>query len=134
MHIEFYLPFPPSVNNYYVKTARGVYISNKGRKFRDQAAESVIEQLPGLVIPDRLLFQAVLFPPDNRRRDMDNYNKPLMDALTHIGLWGDDVQVDQLMIYRGETLKPKGMTFVRISLAGPVLPLKAIQSGILDSM
>ncbi len=26
-----------------------------------------------------------MFPPDNRIRDLDNYNKALFDALTHAG-------------------------------------------------
>ncbi len=27
-----------------------------------------------------------MFPPDNRIRDLDNYNKALFDALTHAGV------------------------------------------------
>ena len=123
MNIELYLPWPPSVNNYYVKTKRGVFISAKGRKFRDQTAEAIAQQVPGLTIPsdDRLLLEVVLFPPDARIRDVDNYNKSLLDAIKHSGLLPDDQQLDQLFVYRGSKV-PGGSTFVRIADAGPVIP------------
>lgn len=34
------------------------------------------------------------FPPDARRRDIDNYNKALFDALTHAGIWEDDSRAE----------------------------------------
>jgi len=122
MHIELYLPFPPTVNNYYVKTSRGVFISQKGRKFRDIVHSAVVEQLGGAVaIDSRMLVEIVLFPPDKRRRDVDNYNKALLDALTHAGVWEDDSLIDQLFIYRGTVQKKPGQAFVRITDAGPVV-------------
>jgi hypothetical protein len=30
--------------------------------------------------------EILLYPPDNRRRDIDNYTKGLFDALTHAGV------------------------------------------------
>lgn len=39
-----------------------------------------------------------LVPPDRRKRDIDNYNKALLDALTHSGLWSDDSQIKSLAI------------------------------------
>lgn len=123
MIYEFYLPFPPTVNNYYVKTQRGVFISQKGRKFRDQTAESIHMQLGAAELPanTKLLVEVILYPPDKRKRDLDNYMKPLLDAITQTGLWEDDSLVDQLFIYRGEPLT-SGRVFVRISEAAPILP------------
>ena len=31
-----------------------------------------------------------LYPPDNRRRDWDNYVKPIHDVITYCGIWVDD--------------------------------------------
>lgn len=31
-----------------------------------------------------------LYPPDNRRRDWDNYIKPIHDVITHCKIWKDD--------------------------------------------
>lgn len=120
MHYELYLPFPPTVNNYYSKTQRGVYISHKGRKFRAMVQDAIMEQMPDVHINDRMLVEIVLFPPDKRKRDVDNYNKSVLDALTHAGLWEDDSLIDQLFNYRGE-IRKQGQTFVRITEAGPVI-------------
>jgi crossover junction endodeoxyribonuclease RusA len=40
-------------------------------------------------------------PPDARRRDIDNYNKALFDALTHAGIWEDDSQVKRMLVEWG---------------------------------
>ena len=121
MNIELYLPFPPSINNYYVKTSRGQFISAKGKKFRNEVIEDIIQQAPNLQISGKVLVEMVLFPPDNRRRDMDNYSKAMLDALTKSGIWEDDVQADQLFTYRGVSVVG-GKTLLRITEAGPVMP------------
>jgi crossover junction endodeoxyribonuclease RusA len=122
MHYEIYLPFPPSNNNYYMKTQRGVYISEKGRKFRDEVAEAISQQLPGEFIDDRMLLETIYFMPDKRKRDVANYSKALHDAITVAGLWEDDSLIDQNFEYRGQVHK-KGSVFLRITPAGPVMPV-----------
>lgn len=119
---ELYVPYPPTVNSYYVKTQRGVYISAKGKAFRASVAESVNEQLPDVNITHRCIIEVVLYPPDFRKRDIDNCLKALLDAFTKCGLWTDDVLIDQIYLYRGVTVKPIGITFVRIGQAGPLIP------------
>lgn len=123
MHYELFLPFPPTINNYYKKSkAGGRFISEKGRKFRSDVNEAVIQQLPGVFIDDRMLIEYVLFAPDNRKRDTaDNYAKALLDALTCAELWEDDVLIDQCFSYRGEVRSRNGSTFVRITDAGPII-------------
>ena len=122
MFYELYLPFPPTVNNYYKKSHHGGrYISEKGRAFRDHVGKEVSEQLPGVYIDQNVLLEVVLFPPDKRQRDVDNYNKALLDALTNAKLWEDDKLVDQLFNYRGETRSRNGSVYVRITDAGPII-------------
>lgn len=123
MHIEFFTAFPPSVNNYYVKTRVGVRISAKGKKFRQQLIDSVTEQIQEAEAEGRCLVEIVLWPPCNRRRDVDNFIKATFDAMTHAEVWGDDSQVDQLLVYRGVTSPGHGMIGVRITEAGPLLPV-----------
>jgi crossover junction endodeoxyribonuclease RusA len=120
MFYEFYLPFPPSVNNYYVHTRNGMFISKKGKTYRQAVAEAIEEQMAGVHITDRIFIECVLFPPDRRKRDLGNYDKAMMDAITHAGFWEDDELIDQQMFYRGEVCKP-GQVFVRVAEAGPVL-------------
>jgi crossover junction endodeoxyribonuclease RusA len=54
------------------------------------------------------------FPPDRRRRDLDNLQKPLLDALQHAGVYEDDSQVDLLLSRRRER-RDGGQVVVTIS-------------------
>ncbi|MCP6623570.1 RusA family crossover junction endodeoxyribonuclease, partial [Klebsiella pneumoniae] len=55
----------------------------------------------------------VLYPPDQRRRDIDNYNKALFDALTLTGVWEDDSQVKRMLVEWGNIVK-KGKVEITI--------------------
>ena len=48
--------------------------------------------------PAPAAVEIILYPPDARRRDIDNYNKALFDALTHAGIWEDDSQVKRMLV------------------------------------
>lgn len=123
MYVELHLPFPPSDNNYYVKTRQGQFISQKGRKFRDEVASAVSEQFPlDDPIDYQVLIEVVLHMPDLRIRDILNYQKALMDALSKAEVWTDDVLINQAQIYRGAKVFG-GATRVYIHEAGPVLKL-----------
>lgn len=111
MKIELYLDFPPSINNYYVKTRNGVFISKAGRAFRSGSLEKINDVLGTLTGNDFPLvlpvsITVVYYPPDKRKRDLDNYKKALYDVITHSGIWDDDSLVDQEFIYRGVVAKP----------------------------
>ena len=120
-----YLPWPPTVNSYYSSGHGKVkYVSAKGRVFRDQVAQAINEQMPGLTYAEQLYVEIILHPPDRRTRDLDNYMKALLDALTLAGLWRDDSQIDQLSILRGEIAPREGLTRLEIAPAGPIIPLE----------
>lgn len=123
MYYELYLPFPPTINNYYKKASHGGrYISEKGRKFRDEVVAAISDQIgDSIPIDYRVMVEIILFAPDKRDRDMDNYNKALLDAITESGFWMDDKLADQVFNYRGEVRSRRGSCYVRISEAGPVL-------------
>ncbi len=40
-----------------------------------------------------LMVEIIMYPPDKRKRDMDNIKKALFDALQHAGLYKDDYQI-----------------------------------------
>ena len=123
MQLILNLPWPPTVNSYYSKTKRGVYISKKGAAFRDAVQLACKEQMAfGLKLDGRLSVCTILYPPDKRRRDLDNYMKALLDALTHAKVWVDDEQIDELAIHRGKKI-PAGKVAMQINHHhGMILP------------
>ena len=60
-------------------------------------------------------MEVYLYPPDKRKRDVDNVLKPLLDALEHAGVYENDSQIDKLCITRME-VKPQGLCDVTISV------------------
>ena len=56
------------------------------------------ERIRAIAGPVYMVIQ--VFPPDARRRDLDNILKPLLDALQHGGAYGDDSQIGHLEIVR----------------------------------
>jgi crossover junction endodeoxyribonuclease RusA len=83
-------------------------ISEKGRAYRGTVFGSVLlmpapANRPGRTA--RLSVALYAYPPDKRRRDLDNLPKAVLDALTHAGVWADDEQIDSLSIQRCEQRK-----------------------------
>lgn len=114
------LPFPPSVNTYWRSPNKGPLkgrhlVSAAGRSFQSAARASIIEQLRRLPKPstEHADVAIVLYPPDHRRRDIDNYNKALFDALTYAGIWEDDSQVKRMLVEWGPVV-PKGKVEITI--------------------
>lgn len=113
--IELALPFPPSVNHYYRRVGPRTLISREGRRFRErvcaQLAEAGIERMNG-----PLRVEIEVYPPDQRRRDIDNVQKALLDALQHGGLYEDDSQIVKLDIEKCACALG-GRTIVRVEEA-----------------
>lgn len=96
------LPYPPSINHYWRRACRHIHISTEGRNYRN----AVAEHLAGVKATEgRLAVHIRLFPPDKRRRDIDNVQKPLLDALQHGGAFEDDGQIDWLLTERKAVVK-----------------------------
>lgn len=114
MTLELELPWPPSVNHYYRHVGPRVLISRDGRKYREQiVARFQSDRITKYTGPVELFIE--LYPPDNRRRDVDNSLKCLLDTLTHAGLYGDDSQIQRLIITKREPMPPNGMAYIRIN-------------------
>jgi crossover junction endodeoxyribonuclease RusA len=121
--IILWLPWPPTINSYYAPIKGGIYLSRKGRLYRESVNEAINEQVPSLGLTERIQIELVYYPPDNRVRDLDNYKKALLDACTHADLWDDDSLIDQDFTYRGEIVKG-GTVKLEINPAGPIMPYK----------
>lgn len=118
-NLTLYLNWPPTVNNYYSHTRNGVFISAKGRKYKHSVELDIQEQAPDVFLSESVLMEVHMFPPDRRRRDLDNHMKALQDSLVKAGLLEDDSLIDQLFIYRGEVVKG-GLIVVEITDSGPL--------------
>ena len=90
--IELELPFPPSINNYYRRGYGAVLISRKGRAYRERVC-SILAKLNLKSFLGPLKVQLELYLPDNVRRDIDNFQKALFDAMEHARVYGNDSQI-----------------------------------------
>jgi crossover junction endodeoxyribonuclease RusA len=108
------LPLPPSVNSYWRKSPRGMYITQAGKDFRQQVAEIVAERECIKFGASRLFMAVRLCMRDRRASDLDNRLKALCDALEHAGVFDNDEQIDELHILRGPITKG-GQCYVMIS-------------------
>ena len=90
----FELPYPPSLNRYYRHVGAKILISREGRAYRAAIAPLVRLAHCG-TLAGRLGLRLDFHPPDKRRRDLDNLNKALWDAMCKCGLYGDDSQIKE---------------------------------------
>lgn len=110
--IELELPYPPSVNHYYRRVGPRTLISREGRKFRERVCALLAKAGVG-PFTGPLRLEIEIYPPDRRRRDLDNTQKSLLDACEHGGLYQDDSQIVRLEITKCEVVSG-GRTLVRI--------------------
>ena len=111
--VKFELPWPPSVNRYYRHVGPRVLISREGRKYRMMTVSRLGGRFPKQTGPLRL--SAEFYPPDARRRDLDNVGgKALLDSLQAAGLFEDDSQIKSLRLDMREPLPPEGLVHVLI--------------------
>jgi len=110
--IELELPFPPSVNHYYRRVGPRTLISREGRAYRDRVAV-LLMALGVRPMHGPIVMQVDVFPPDNRRRDLDNLQKSLWDALQKGGAYHDDSQIVKFAVEKREVV-PGGKVIVRI--------------------
>lgn len=105
------LPFPPSINHYWRLGNGHMHISNEGRAYKSEV--EVLARAAGIEFKtERLALMLVVSPPDRRRRDLDNLQKPLLDAMKG-SVYADDWQIDLLLTIRDEPIKG-GLVVVRI--------------------
>lgn len=111
------LPYPPSVNHYWRRVGPRTLISREGRTFRTNVCALLARGSGhGPRKPPsggRIALAMDAFPPDRRRRDLDNLQKPVLDALEHAGVYEDDSQIDLLITRRREVV-PDGRLLVDV--------------------
>jgi crossover junction endodeoxyribonuclease RusA len=97
------LPWPPSINHYWRNFRGRTVISREGRTFRTNVCALLAGGGPRKPpAGGRIALAMDALPPDRRRRDLDNIQKPVLDALQHAGVYLDDSQIDLLITRRCE--------------------------------
>ena len=91
-------------------------ISREGRRFRDRVQRALAAAGVRPMNGD-LAVRIEVYPPDRRRRDIDNVQKALLDALQHGGAYHDDSQIVKLSTEK-QTPVPGGRVIVRIESVG----------------
>ena len=74
------LPYPPSLNHYYRHVGPKVLISAEGRRYQERVGNLLLAHR-ATPVGGPLALEVELYPPDRRRRDIDNTQKGLLDAL-----------------------------------------------------
>jgi crossover junction endodeoxyribonuclease RusA len=119
MVIQLELPYPPSVNHYWGQHGKFKYLGKKGKIFRQEVMERVAEA--GLkALEGNLAMHVALYPPDRRKRDVDNVLKPLLDACEHAGCYLNDAQISELHILRRDVIKGGACHIVILTLDSPL--------------
>lgn len=111
--LKIELPFPPSVNHYWRHYRGRTVISERGVAFRE-AVRRLLAQRQVRAMTGPLALSIQVFPPDRRRRDLDNLLKATGDALEHGGAFLDDSQITHLEMDKDQVV-PGGKLQIRIT-------------------
>ncbi len=94
--VKLELPYPPSINHYFSYYQGRPVLSKDARSYRHLVRRIAIANgVKPLMGP--LAVRIEIYPPDDRRRDCDNVQKAILDALQHAGAFWDDSQVVWLL-------------------------------------
>jgi len=95
------LPWPPSVNHYWRAGGGGrQIISDEGRAYRERVWLLCLEASADM-LREELLLLLRFYPPDRRRRDLDNLLKAPLDAMQAGRIYRDDSQIKALYVSMG---------------------------------
>ena len=88
---------PPSVNTLWVNKPNGRYKSKRGKIFENLACGELKKQFRYKPLASSLKIHIRLYFKDKRKRDIDNYNKAILDSMTKI-IYEDDSQIEELNV------------------------------------
>jgi len=111
---EIELPYPPSGNHIWKHAGSKHYLTDVARNYYAQVKWQVAAAGQAIGAECKLSVECSLYPPDNRRRDLDNAWKVIADAITKAGVWQDDKLVRKLQLEWMDVRKTPSVV-VRIS-------------------
>ena len=100
------LPWPPSVNTYWrhivINGRPRTLISKAGRQYKTHV-QLIASRYGPFVKPIAMWIHA--YPPDRRKRDIDNILKAPLDSLEKAGVYKNDSQIVELHAFKHEPVK-----------------------------
>jgi crossover junction endodeoxyribonuclease RusA len=106
--ITLRLPYPPSINNYWLASGHRRFISERGKKFKKAVAAYVFINEIQSFGSKPLEISIWIHPRSKVLMDIDNCVKPIIDACQDAGIFDNDVQVQALHVYRTDPIKGGG--------------------------
>ena len=88
---------PPAVNALWINKPSGRYKSKRGKIFENLACDELKKQFRYKPLTSGLKVHISLYFKDKRKRDIDNYNKAILDSMTEI-VYEDDSQIEELNV------------------------------------
>ena len=104
------IPFPYATGNHYKSfnfKSKRVFVTKKAQAYR-LAVKSCLVALrfaQSDMFVNHVKVVMNIYPPDKRKRDIDNVAKVVWDALTLAGLWKDDKLIKDLHVTVHEPFK-----------------------------
>ena len=93
----YWTKLPPTTNNLYLNVYnKGRVIAPAYRTWQKQHPPSIGQHRSKLPISERFSIHYYVVKPDNRRRDLANFEKALTDSLVKHQVIKDDSQMDRL--------------------------------------
>lgn len=99
-NLNLIIPWPPTINTYWRRNGARYFISQKGISFRRHVISACSQHENYFDKEERLKIVIKAYPPDRRKRDLDNIFKSLLDSLQHAKIFQEDSQIDEIYIKR----------------------------------
>lgn len=121
--VTFTLPYPPTANNLFRTVMMGMkpvrVLTGEAKTYRRQVGKELVSQaIPLRFVTGKLCATVTVYPPDRRRRDLENICKALFDSLVAAQLFNDDSDIDALHVLRGPVHKPGKVDVLITEIAG----------------
>ena len=123
------LQYPPSWNHFYSYVRGRPLLSKDAREYRKHVRYQLMLSKFKPMLGD-LAVRIEISPPDQRRRDLDNAQKTILDALQNGGAFWDDSQIAWLLTVRLDPI-PDGQATIQFwQLSDGALPQHFSQLGV----
>lgn len=89
---------PVSVNHMYHSRGKIRFLCKEGKLYKEKVAD-IVKKLVNTSTSKDVLVEITFYFGDNRRRDISNYDKGLLDSMIKI-VYDDDSQIQTLILHK----------------------------------